>query len=173
MLQYYWFSNWMNKENIEKRSFHSLQLSNDQENHCWASATVVPELTDGLQSGHTRELHFLHTHALYGKQEMHAFRSLLQSQKLSWPCFISCFMCTHNVWRVSFLLCKYGSLCTQDTRCVSFLLCEYGSLCTHDIRRRLYTIFSVYLLSCLPTNKRNSWGKWSSRLYGQSHENGT
>ena len=100
--------------------------------------------------GHTTELHSLHTPALHEKHEVQALRSLLQSQKLQWPCFISCCMlhvwrvnfllceygslCTHDVWRVSSILCEYGSLCAHDVRCVSFLLCEYGSLCTHDVQ---------------------------------------
>ena len=153
LLQDFWFSNWMNKENIEKRSFHCLHLSIDQKNHCWASTTAVPELTDALQSGHTRELHSLQTHSLHEKHEVRAFPSpvakvvvaLLHLVLHLRPRRMACkfpslwvgygSLCTHDLRCVSFLLCEYGSLCTHDVRCVSSLLCEYGSLCPQDVWR--------------------------------------
>ena len=117
-------------------------MSIGQENHRWASATTVPKLTDAMQSGHNRELHSLHTHALH---EVRAFRSLFQSHKLL-PCFISCCTYTHDVWHVS------------------FLVCEYGSLCTHDAQQRWGDAWCNALHVCFPSLPPVLWCLFESRL---------
>ena len=73
LLHAYWFSNWMNTENIENRSLSSLVN--------WPRESLLAQRNDGARVD-TRQLHSLHTHALHEKHEVRAFRSLLHTRKL-------------------------------------------------------------------------------------------